>query len=69
MCNQRLRSNNTSGFKGVYRDKRRGVWTAQVKYKGIQNNLGSFVHKIDAAVARDLWAKDIYGDFASLNFN
>lgn len=40
--NQRLRNTNTSGFKGVSWDKKRGKWAAQIWIEGVNIRLGHF---------------------------
>lgn len=47
-----LRSDNSSGFVGVYRDKRRNDWYAQIKVEGSTLNLGRFKNKESAVAAR-----------------
>jgi hypothetical protein len=42
MGNQRKSSTNTSGFKGVYRDKRRGKWAAHIQIDHRRIFLGYF---------------------------
>jgi len=40
---------NTSGYKGVSEDKKRGLWVANVRKNGTQMYLGSFADKHEAA--------------------
>ena len=65
--NQKLRSNNVSGFKGVHWDKQLGKWRARIKVNYIGKHLGCFVNKEDAAVAYNNAALKNYGEFARLN--
>ena len=58
--NSRMPKNNTSGSAGVYWDKARGKWRAQVKVDGRHKTLGSFESK-DAAVAVRELAGFIHG--------
>lgn len=51
-----------SKFKGVFKSKNR--W--QVKIKQIY--IGSFKTEHQAALAYDLWARDLFGEFAGTNF-
>ncbi len=53
MRNTGLRSNNTSGFKGVSRHKRSGKWAARLRLPngGKYIHLGLFEDKVDAAIA------------------
>jgi len=54
----------TSEFKGVQWDPSRQRW--RVRIRGVRK--GSFVSEIDAAKAYDAAAREMYGDFAYLNF-
>lgn len=69
MRNRRRQSNNTSGFKGVYLSKRGDRWLGQIKFNGQYTYLGSFLQAADAARAYDAKARELYGDFARLNFS
>jgi hypothetical protein len=68
MFNQRLRSNNTSGFIGVSLMKNVGRYEAYIHYNSKKHHLGLYDNPVDAAIARDRAAKKYYGEFASLNF-
>ena len=67
-CNQVGAKNSTSRYKGVYFDKTRNKWHSQIKvnYNGIF--IGRFTDEIDAAHAYDTKAKELFGEFAYLNF-
>ena len=58
---------NTSGYKGICFNKRNKNWIAQIKlnYKAIW--LGAYQTKEEAALAYDIAAIQIFGDFALLN--
>jgi hypothetical protein len=58
---------NTSGFKGVSWNKKRGLWLAKI-HDGEYRWLGCFALKEDAAQAYDEAARDHFGKFAYLNF-
>jgi hypothetical protein len=58
--------NNTSGYKGVWRD--RGGWRTAIRVNGRRLNLGTFGNPIDAARAYDAAARQHHGEFAQLNF-
>ncbi len=45
-------SSNTSGYNGVYRDKRSGKWCAQITFMGKTYYLGAFSDIRDAIGAR-----------------
>lgn len=65
--NRKLNKNNMSGYKGV-NQKYWNRWQASISVKGKLKYLGLFKTAHQAALAYDLWAKDIYGEFALLNF-
>lgn len=65
--NQCIRSNNTSGFKGVFWDKRLKKWRARIKINYVGKHLGCFPTKEEAAVAYNQAAIENYGEFARLN--
>lgn len=60
--NKKIRSDNQSGYKGVYRGTSAWIATIQGRY------LGSFKTKEEAAAAYDTKAKELYGEYAQLNF-
>lgn len=73
--NRGLSANNTSGFKGVqrrvhrYNDGRElERWHAHFKHNNKQIWVGTFNNAIDAAKAYDQRAREVFGEFAYLNF-
>lgn len=68
MRNRRKRKNTSSRFIGVWFDKKRNKWTAQIRYQGKKLWLGRFTSEIDAAKAYDVTAKKYFKEFARLNF-
>lgn len=60
--NGRLIKTNTSGYNGVYLDKRRGQWVAQITFKGKTKYLGAYPKKEEAVKAR-LRGEEIYDEF------
>lgn len=61
--------NNKSGYRGVCWSKKNKNWTAQVGPKGAPDRyIGTFTDVIEAAKAADKKSKQLYGDFAQLNF-
>ena len=52
--NLRLPVSNTSGCIGVYLDKARNKWVAEIIYAGMKKHLGRYVNKEDAIKARKL---------------
>lgn len=72
-ANQRKRSNTTSSrFKGVCFIASRGKrdtnrWVAYVTLNQKRHHLGHFVSEMDAALAYNIKAKELFGEFAKLN--
>lgn len=58
--NQKRPRNNTSGVLGVWFDKSRQRWRAEIRHNGINQKLGSFSTREDAEVARSI-ANDRFG--------
>lgn len=54
---------NTSGHNGVYWDKRRDKWCAQITFRGRTHYLGSFANIQDAVSARRKSEEKLYGGF------
>jgi hypothetical protein len=67
MANRPKQKNNTSGFKGVYR-QRGGGWYAQIEVKGKRYHECYCSTAVEAARAYDKLAKHHFGEFAYLNF-
>jgi hypothetical protein len=63
-ANSGVRSDNTSGYKGVSKDKRSGKWWAHIKVNGKHFSLGRFTDIKDAAVAYRSAAVHHFGEFA-----
>ena len=55
---------NTSGFKGVTKDRSRRKWTAQIQVRGKNHYLGTFGRAEDAAAAYAAAARRLHGRFA-----
>jgi hypothetical protein len=66
--NANMRSDNTSGFKGVSRAKGARSWQARIRVDGKLIHLGSFSEKSEAAKAYDEVARKYFGEFARTNF-
>lgn len=64
----RRNSNNKSGYTGVVWIKSAGKWQSQINCMGKTYYLGCFLCPIEAALARDVAAIDLYGEYAGLNF-
>ena len=58
-----IRSTNTSGVTGVYWDKSRNMWCAEIMFKHKKYYLGRFSKKTDAISARKNAEQNIWGDF------
>ena len=56
-------SANTSGCRGVYFDKRTGLWRARLKFKGKMMNFGSYKNFDDAVNARKTAEQEYFGEF------
>ena len=61
----KLLSNNTSGCRGVYFDKKSEKWRARLKFKGKQMNFGSYSTFDEAVKARRQAEDEYYGKFLS----
>lgn len=67
--NQRKqRSKSSSKYKGVSWEKKRKEWRARITLKGRLIHLGRFETEEGAARAYDAKAKELFGEFAWLNF-
>jgi hypothetical protein len=67
--NSRLRSDNSSGFRGVSWHKAANKWISQLRCHDAKFKLiGFFTNKIEAARAWDMAAIEHFGEFACLNF-
>ncbi len=59
-----MRSDNTSGIKGVSWDKSRSKWLAMAMKDGRQINLGRYDRRDDAITAYKKHAEENYGEYA-----
>ena len=50
--NQRINTTNTSGVSGVYKNKAKGIWCAQIKFNGKTQHLGSSKSFFEAVCMR-----------------
>lgn len=66
--NARLRSDNASGFKGVHWDASQRRWKAQISVGGKRLSRGRYLTAEEAAHAYDDAARELHGEFATLNF-
>lgn len=67
MSNVATRGRNKSGLKGVHAHSARR-WRAQIKNAGKTEHIGLFTSPEDAAKAYDERARELFGEFAWLNF-
>lgn len=58
--------NNTSGFKGVSFEPRRGVWVARITVGGRRIHIGAFSTPENASVAYKRAAEKYHGEFANI---
>lgn len=56
--------NNTSGYKGLYWDKRNKKWHSRIYYNGKNIHLGYFNDIEEAREAYNKKAKELYGEYA-----
>jgi hypothetical protein len=59
--NKHLQKNNSSGYRGVSRD--RDKWRAIIQINRTQHHLGTFLTAEAAAAAYDAVARNLYGEF------
>jgi hypothetical protein len=64
--NCRLRKDNTTGFKGVYKSGKK--WQSYIRYQGDMICLGTFLTPEEAARTYDAKARELFGDFAKTNY-
>jgi hypothetical protein len=67
--NQGVAANNKSGYRGVSWDARRGKWRAVIMVNGRLRSLGYHATPADAAIAYDSAARQLFGEYARLNFD
>jgi hypothetical protein len=66
--NGRRPSHNTSGYKGVTWDRGINRWRARIAVNRRMRNLGVYNSVENAARAYDEAAREIFGEFACVNF-
>ena len=66
--NMSKRKNTASMYKGVCFDKSKNKWVARIKHNGQRIHLGYFSDEADAGRAYDRKAKELFREFAHLNF-
>lgn len=56
-------ASNTSGYTGVYLDRKRGKWVAQITFKGKTHYLGAYADKEEAVKARRRGEEEFFQPF------
>lgn len=67
-CNQKLRKDSSSGYKGVHYIQRRRKYEATIQSNHKKYHLGYFDNPEDGARAYDEAARFYFGEFACVNF-
>lgn len=68
-ADERLITTNTSGYNGVYFNRRSQKWTAQIGFRGKNYYLGAFQKIEDAVEARKKAEERVYGEFLEWYYN
>lgn len=63
--NSSMRSDNTSGYKGISWFKREKKWRARIRINGKSIHLGYFDDIEDAKLARQNKAKELFGEYTN----
>lgn len=66
--NLRPRLGGSSQYKGVSWSKQKERWRARIKMDGVEKHLGFHRDEVEAAVAYDRAAIQMFGEYAHLNF-
>lgn len=66
-CNIGLRTDNKSGFKGVFKEARSNKWRAEVQIGGRIRRLGLFNSAVDAHAARCIAVSEMHGEFGRVS--
>ncbi len=68
-ANRQTHIKKTSIYKGVCWNKSLGKWVSGIKYNYKHYKRSSHTTEVEAAKAYDKKAKELFGEFANLNFN
>lgn len=66
--NKRPQRDSSSKYKGVGSKKQSRKWEARIRFQGKLYHLGDFDNQMEAAMAYDDKAAELFGEFAYLNF-
>lgn len=61
------RSNNKSGYKGVYLDRQRGLFVADIRFRGKTLHLGRYRTILEAARVYNRKSLELFGEFSRPN--
>lgn len=64
IANQGIRSNNTSGFKGVWWCSQTKLWRAAIQARGKREHIGLFKTPEEASAQYAIRAKELHGEFS-----
>lgn len=67
-ANQKVRKGYTSKYKGVSWNKNLQKWVSQISVNNNTYNLGIFESELEAAKSYDEGAKELFGEYANVNF-
>jgi hypothetical protein len=67
LWNQGVNRRNSTGYKGVYLDQRRGKYVARIRLNNRYKHLGQFNIAQEAADVYDAAAIELHGEFALTN--
>lgn len=66
--NKRRKVTSNSRYKGVTWHKKNNKWQAQIEINSKSKYIGQFDNELEAALAYDRMARELFGDFARVNF-
>lgn len=71
ICTPKENSYNRSRIDGKYKGikKSGNLWTATISKDGIKREISGFLTEKDAAIAYDMMAEELFGNFAAKNFS
>lgn len=65
---QKYKKKTSSKYKGVCWGNHDKKWLSYIRYNNKRFNLGHYNNEIEAAKVYDMWANELHGEFAVLNF-